>query len=152
MAKSIRIETAGHQYRRSMPFNRYSIEKTDGFVIMHFGLLAASGNLLDYYACAISQIELDNQKKPLMDYLGKTGALSDAPPNWQPPIGLKQIELCNHIALCGNAQIGEITLNNLVGRELAELKSNQTTIQADTVGLLRSPIELQKHWLKDLFK
>lgn len=151
-AKTIRVETLRHGYRRSMPFNRYFIEKIDGFVVMHFGLLAPSGNLLDCYSCAISLVELENQKKSLMDYLGKIGALGEAPAMWQPPAGLKHVDLCNHIGLCGNSAIGEITLNNMVGREISEMKPNQTTVQADTISLLRSSLEIQKHWLKDLFK
>lgn len=62
------------------------------------------------------------------------------------------MDLCNHIGLCGNPDIGEITLNNLIGRELAEMKPGATTIQAEPVALLRSNMELQKHWIKDLFK
>ncbi|MGO8669911.1 MAG: trigger factor family protein [Capsulimonadaceae bacterium] len=57
-----------------------------------------------------------------------------------------------HIGLCGNPEIAEITLNNMVGKELSELKSGQTTVRADTIALLRSSMELQKHWIKDLFK
>lgn len=135
-----------------MPFNRYSTERFDGFVVMHFGLLSPSGTLLDHYSCATTQLELENQKKSIMDYLGRTGSLGAAPAAWQPPMGLKQIDICNHIGLCGNPDIAEITLNNMVGKELSELKPGQTTVRADTIALLRSSMELQKHWIKDLFK
>jgi hypothetical protein len=151
MAKFIRVETTGSAYRKTMPFNRYSFEKIDGFLVMQFGFLAPAGTLLDFYACAISEFELENQKKSIMEYLGKAGALGDGPPAWQPPIG-KSMDLCNHIGLCGSPKIGEITLNNMAARELSEVKPSHAIVKADTIALLRSSMEIHKHWLKDLYK
>lgn len=152
MAKSIRVEMVTTGYRRLMPFNRYCIEKFDGLIIMHFGLLTPGANLLDYYSCGTTQVEMDNIKKSLMEYLGRAGTLGEAPPEWRPPLGTKPVDVCNHVSVCGNPQIAETTLNNIVGREFTELKPSQTSIRADTIALLRSPMELQKHWIKDLFK
>jgi hypothetical protein len=152
MAKSIRVEPASSIYRRLMPFNRYSFERFDGFVVMHFGLVSPAGSLLDHYSCGSTQVELENLKKSLMEYLGKAGSLGEAPPEWHPPMGLKQVDVCNFIGVCGSPQIAETTLNNMVGKELADMKPSQNVLKADTIALLRSPLEVQKHWIKDLFK
>jgi hypothetical protein len=150
--RQYRVEISKNGYLRRMPFNRYSIERIDGMVIMHFGFMTPSGALLDNFICAITQVELENQKKSLMDYLGKTGALDDPPPAWQPPPGIHPIDLCNHIGLCGNPDIGEITLNNIVGRDLVEMKPQQITVVAEAIAILRSQMNIQKHWIKDIFK
>jgi len=152
MSKQLRVEVAKVPYRRLMPFNRYYIEKFDGLVLLHFGLLTPAGQLMDHYSCGCTQVELDNLKKSLMDYLGRTGSLGDAPPEWRPPIGMKPVDLCNYIGVCGNQYIAETTLNNMVAKELADLKPSQNTAIADTIVLLRSTLELQKHWIKDLYK
>jgi hypothetical protein len=133
-----------------MPFNRHFVERVDEFLVMHFGLIGSSGVLLDRYACAILKIELDVQRKSILDYLGQTGSLGDPPPTWQPPQGTFQIELCNQVGLCGNPEFGEITLNNIVGKALSEMQQSSGRLEPDAVALLRSSMERHKHWIKDL--
>lgn len=148
--KSLRVETPPGGYRRLMTFNRYFVERIDCFVLMHFALVSPSGSLLDAYSCSISKMELESQKKSLMAYLGQAGALSDPPPQWQPPVSTRAIDVINHIGLCGNSEIGEITLNNIVGRVLAEAKASQV-IKVDPIALLRSSMSVHKHWIKDIY-
>jgi hypothetical protein len=152
MAKTLEIQPPLVGYPRFVAFNRISIERVDIFVLMHFGLLGTSGGLLDSYSCAIPSLELELQRKSLMDYLGRSSSLGDPPPDWQAPATGRPIDLCNHIGLCGNPALGEITLNNFVGRAAAEIQGNRKTIAAQPVALLKSTMELQKHWINALFK
>lgn len=151
MAKNIEIQIPQGGYRRLMIFNRIYVERVESFVLMHFGFIGKSGALLDSYCCGISILELEAQKKSLMDYLGQAGSLGDPPPEWQPTASETQIDVCNHVGLCGNPDLAEITLNNFVGRAVAELPSSRK-ITPDPVALLRSTLNLQKHWIKALYQ
>src|SRR5258708_3057537 len=92
----ITLPTAG--FRRSMFFNRFAVERKDGFVLIHFGLVNNANVTVDSYSTVISELELSNQKKTTMDYLGRQGSLGEEPPAWQPPSG-KTTELASHLAL-----------------------------------------------------
>jgi hypothetical protein len=128
------------------------MEPFDAFLLMHFGFIGASG-LIDHYTCAISLLELEVQKESLMEYLGKTGSLGDAPPPWQPPSRIQAIDLCNFIGVCGSPEIAEITLNNFVHRIATEAASagSRRAIPVQPVALLRSSMTIHKHWIKMLY-
>jgi hypothetical protein len=150
--KNVRFDFPRSGYKRLMPFNRFAVERIDSLVIIHFGLVNNSGLLLDRYSIGIFQVELDALKENLMDYLGKTGSLAEPPPTWQPPSGINQVEVFNHVGVTSNPDVAETSLNNLVVRGLHEAR--QTTggaVPIDPVVLLRSTLEVQKHLIRELY-
>jgi hypothetical protein len=153
MAKGLQITTATTGYERLMPFNRVAVERFDGLVLMHFGLVCPAGTLRDHYACGILELELQAQKDSLMEYLGRTGALDEAPEVWQSPKERTGIGVCNFIGVCGNKEVGEITLNNFVARATSEALTlpKDRTVMAQPVALLRSGMGIHKHWIRMLF-
>jgi hypothetical protein len=152
MAKGLQLGAPSGGYPRLMAFNRSAIERLDDIILMHFGLVNKSGMLLDRYSCAITVFELDAQKESLMEYLGRTGALGEAPQTWQPPNEAKQTDFCNFIGVASSPAIGEITLNNFVGRAAAEMASQQKVLVAQPVALLKSGLDLHRHWIRMLFQ
>jgi len=78
--KNVQLEYPRNGYRRLMPFNRFYVEQVDSIIIIHFGLLSASGLLLDRYSAGITQLELNGQKASLLEYLGRLGSIGEAPP------------------------------------------------------------------------
>ena len=150
--KNVQFEFPRHGYRRLMPFNRLFVERIDSLVVLHFGLLNNSGQLLDRYSTGIYQLELDGQKESLMDYLGKVGSLGDPPPVWQPPPSQSPVEVFNHIGVTSNLHVAETSLNNVAVRVVNELRrTTGGTIPIDPIALLRSTQEIQKHLIKELF-
>lgn len=147
--KSLKLEFPKSGYRRSMPFNRFQIERVDNLIISHFGLVSNSGLLLDRYSCAIFALELEYNKDSLMDYLGKVGTLADPPPVWQAHSVQLPVELFNQINVTSNPQLAETTLHNVTARAIAE--STGSSIQFEGVALLRSGLSLQAHWIRALY-
>ncbi len=151
MAKGLHIETPNEGYTRFVPFNRFAVERIDVFAVMHFGFLKDSA-LLDHYSCAITAAELEVLKESLMDYLGRTGPLGDAPPHWPGPGALtKHFGLCNFIGVCGGGEIAEITLNNFVSRAASTMATSGKTLRAQPIALLKSSIGVHKHWIRALY-
>ena len=151
-AKNVNFELPRSNYRRLMPFNRFFVEHIDSLVVVHFGLLSGSGVLLDRYSAAIFQHDLDGQKESLMDYLGKIGAIGDAPPQWQPPASQSPVELFNHLAVTSNPRVAETNLNNVVVYAANNLRNTTGgTMPMDPVVMLRSSREAQQHLIKELY-
>src|ERR1041385_7725752 len=136
--KSLRFDFPKDSYRRLMPFNRFSVERVDPLVIIHFGLINNSGVLLDRYSTCIFKMELEALKENLMEYLGKLGSLGEPPPAWQPASGLGPIEVFNHVGVTSNVSVAETTLNNIVVRGLYETRQTGGIYPVDAVALLRS--------------
>src|SRR6267142_3301298 len=91
----IALPTAG--FRRFMFFNRFAVEREEGFVHVHFGLITKASSLADAYSTAISELELSMMRPEMMSFLGSSGPLLEAPPPWQPPaIGT---EVANHMVM-----------------------------------------------------
>lgn len=135
-----------------MPFNRFSVERVESLVIIHFGLLNVGNILLDRFSASIFQKELDALKENLMEYLGKVGSLGDAPAQWQAPPVLTPVALFNHVGVTSNPSVAELCLNNIVVRGIHELRQTTGgTMQVDPIILLRSTQDLQKHLLRELY-
>ena len=161
--KLVGIILPGTGFRRYMPFNRFSIEKADGFVQIHLGLVNKASALVDSFSAAISELELFLLRKSTMDYLGRQGNLMDEPPAWQPPAGGK-MELVNHIQMAHHGQMAETSFYVYSywsalqeGRRLAAMKegkegAEQSGVIAEGLALLRSPLGVQQHLIRLLFK
>jgi hypothetical protein len=150
--KQVQIETPRGGYRRSMPFNRFYVERVDTFVIIHFGLVSHSGLVIDRYSACVCQLELNGQKESLMEYLGKLGSLGDAPPPWQPPATPATVELFNHALITSNPEVAELGLTNILVRAVNDLRqSTGGKVPAEPVALLRSTQETVKHLIRALY-
>ena len=164
--KLVGIILPGTGFRRYMPFNRFSIEKADGFVQIHLGLVNKASTLVDSYSAAISELELFLLRKSTMDYLGRQGNLLEEPPTWQPPAGGK-MELVNHIQMAHHGPMAETSFYVYSywsalqeGRRLAAMKegkegkerAEQSGVIAEGLALLRSPLGVQQHLIRLLFK
>ena len=148
--QSVQIHLPTTAFRRPMFFNRVAVERKDGFVFIHFGFVNGANVTTDSYSTAISELELSNQKKTTMDYLGKQGALGEEPPAWQ-PMG-KTIELCSHVGLAHHGPIAETALFLFsLWSTMAESRKPSPNLNADAIALLRSSLATQQHLIRLLF-
>ncbi len=151
-----------------MYFNRFAVEREDGFVRIQFACLNQANVLLDSYGTAISEMELNSMKKATMDYLGGQGTLLDAPPKWQ-PVGAMATEVSNHIIMAHHGPIAETILYSFSfwaaleesKRAREPMKSKEPNsqelakelgIMAEPIAMLRSPLNVQQHLIRLLFQ
>jgi hypothetical protein len=155
----IAVPTTG--FRRFMFFNRFAVEREDGFVRILFGNVNKANMLLDSYATVISEIELEPLRQSTMNYLGGQGALLEAPPAWQPPAPMVT-ELANHFVMARHGPIAETSFYSFsfwsalqAARQMparGRLKATgQADLLAEPMALLRSPLSAQQHLIRLLF-
>jgi len=150
-------------FKRFMFFNRFTIEREDAFVLIHFGFVNKAGTLGNAYSTAISELELLSLKKSTMDYLGKQGTLLDPPPSWQAPASTP-VDLANHIVMAHFGKIAETVLYSFSNWSALEETRKQAAAQqakknpemqlgivAEGMALLRSPLGVQQHLIRLLF-
>ncbi len=155
----IAVPTTG--FRRFMFFNRFAVEREDGFVRILFGNVNKASMLQDSYATAISEEELESLRASTMAYLGSQGTLLEAPPPWQPtaPIGT---ELANHLVMARHGSIAEtsfycfsfwsaLTASQGAAALEARKPSGVPDLFAEAMALLRSPLAAQQHLIRLLF-
>ncbi len=157
---SVVVPTTG--YRRFLFFNRFSVEREDGFVHMQFGFVNKLNLLVDSYATVISEPELAVLRKSTIDYLGSHGTLLEAPPTWQPTAPMLT-EVANHIVMSRHGGVAEIIFYSFsfwsavdAARRAALLKEAKqapetANVIAEPMALLRSPLRAQQHLIRLLF-
>lgn len=141
-------------FRRFMFFNRFAVEREEGFVQIHLGMVNKAGTLADSYSAVMAEAELGRLRKSTMEYLGRQGALLEAPPPWQAPAATK-VELANHFVM---AQYGQVTetifyaFSHWSALNAAKQDSTPPTgVIAEGMALLRSPLRVQQHLIRLLF-
>lgn len=155
----IAVPTTG--FRRFMYFNRFAVDREEGFVRISFGNVNKANALLDSYATVISALELESLRQSTMNYLGGHGTLLDAPPIWQPPAPMPA-EVANHIIMARHGPIAETIFYSfsfwsaLQATQRAASKDPKKPAEpdllAEPMALLRSPLPAQQHLIRLLFK
>jgi hypothetical protein len=153
-------------FKRYMLFNRFAVERADGFVQIHLGLVNKGNALVDSYSTAISEFELFAMRKNWMDYLGRQGTLLEEPPAWQPPAGGK-MDVANHVMMAHHGRMAETSFYAFSywsaleeAKRVAGLKKGPKEateaggmgVMAEGMALLRSPLGAQQHLIRLLFK
>lgn len=155
----IAVPTTG--FRRFMFFNRFAVERQEGFVRILFGNVNNASALQDSYGTVISETELETLRASTMAYLGGQGTLLEAPPLWQPtaPIGT---ELANHMVMARHGPVAEtifysfsfwsaLEASQRAAVREAKKPSGLPDLLAEPMALLRSPLAAQQHLIRLLF-
>jgi hypothetical protein len=161
-ALGIAMPTTG--FRRFMFFNRFTVEREQGFVRIAFGNVDKANVLFDSYATVISETELASLKPTTMAYLGAQGTLLDEPPLWQ-PTAPTATEVANHFVMARHGSVAETgfycfsfwsavqATQRAVARDPKSPKNSQSDLDliAEPMALLRSPLAAQQHLIRLLF-
>jgi hypothetical protein len=154
-ARNVKISIPSTGYRHIMVFNRFRVETIENNIVLsHFGLVSDAGLLVDQCTCSSLKADLEGQKQINLDYLGSLGSLGDAPPHWLPTPPTQAAGYFNIISLTTSIQdIAEIALCCISGRAIFDArKPGGSALALEPIALLRSTVELHKHWLKDICK
>jgi hypothetical protein len=155
----IAVPTTG--FRRFMFFNRFAVEREEGFVRILFGNMNKANVLLDSYSTVISELELEPLKPSTMAYLGAQGMLLDAPALWQPTSPMTT-EVANHLVMARHGPIAETIFYSfsfwsaLQATQRAAARDpkkpgSELDLLAEPMALLRSPLAAQQHLIRLLF-
>lgn len=156
LALSFTVPLAG--YRRSMYFNRFSVEAVDAQLLLDFALLDASGFLRDGYSCSISRADLDRTRENNLKYLEGVGIADPGKlSSWRPPTERRQVDavLVFHFSRINDS--AEIAISTFATRPLIERsnkssESQQDPIAGDHLMLLMCDLHVQLHLIGCLYE
>jgi hypothetical protein len=141
-------------FRKYMFFNRFHIEREQGFVFVQFGLASSSG-LLDSYSCVLSDETLLQNRDRLTAYLGRIGQPSeDRPLPWKGAPVDREVDVIDSISMACADKTAESCLHSLsliAASKTRREKPGGAALQAQPMALLRSSAELQKQLIISLY-
>jgi hypothetical protein len=139
-------------FRRSMFFNRFRVERDEGFTILSFGLISKSGVLVDSYCCTFTDEALENNKKSLLEYYGR-GTEPRAPlVPWQGAPSPTKSDVADIVTMASHTNHAETAL--VLFSQVAATRNvhDGKPVPGQAVVLLRSSTDVQKHLIKALYE
>jgi len=149
----IRLPSRG--YAKTMFFNRLRVEHDEGFCVISFGLVSRVGLLLDSYSCVLPRFTLDQNQKPLLDYLEQIGFPKEPPaPGWQgtPPQQVLPVVDVINMAIRGEMAETCFWVFSFHGASRHRRTSSEDVLEAQPLALLRSQVETQKQLIRALYE
>lgn len=140
-------------------FNRFGIERGDGYFLVHFGFVTKSGDVLGSYSTVMTDSLIEGNRQNWLDYLGKIGEPPERPIDltWRPPISHRRlIEVTNVLRLARNGPNAEsrsycLSMGAAIDRSRSSADSAKP-LQTQPLALLQSSLEQQQLLLLALLK
>jgi hypothetical protein len=140
-------------------FNRFGIETGDTHVLVHFGYVSRSGDVLGAYTTAFPKTFLNVNKDDWLEYLGKVGEPPERPidASWRPPVGqARRVEFSNAMRLGRLGADAELrcyatSIISIIDKGRVAT-GNGKPLQPQPLALLQSSLEQQQLLLLALIK
>lgn len=130
------------------------MEKEDSFSIISFGLVSSSGILVDTYCCVLTNEALENNKKALLEYYGRTGEPKTSAVPWQGAPSPKKSDVVDVVSMAfqGNhAETGLVLFSHVAATRIVNDGTGKS-VPGQAVVLLRSSTDVQKQLIKALYE
>jgi hypothetical protein len=155
--KEIKLEIGLPQvgFPKSMYFNRFRVEREDGFCLVQFGLFTSSG-LADSYSCIFSKDVLQQNQKTLLDYLNRIGRPGRGESAiWKAPINQGRTDVVDIVTMAFRGDMAEICLYMFsfsAATRLGRAGSASEPIPSQPLVLLRCAADIQKQLIVALYE
>lgn len=130
-------------------FSHFAVERESGCAIVTFGCLVKGRFLDELFSCAITAESIEFTRQSALDCLGRIGEI--LPMEIVPLPPAKQVFNANMISMSHRADVAGTPLHNFAF-SLTLLDQKESTIAADPVALLRSPLNVQRNLIVALYK
>jgi hypothetical protein len=141
-------------FPRTMFFNRFRVEKEEGFSILSFGLVSNAGILVDSYCCVLTDEALENNKRSLLEYYGRTGEPKTQAVPWQgapPPKKTDVVDVVSMTIQGKHAETGLVLFSHVAAFKVVNAGAGKT-VPGQAVVLLRSSTDVQMQLIKALYE
>lgn len=150
--QSVEVRLRFVNFPRCLYANRFSLEKEDRFCIIHFGLLASSGLLVDHYCCVVTNSAIKHNQDSLVSFLQRIGFPKNKPEKWQPSAHKGTADVADIISMSHRDEVSEIVFAAFSQIEATRVKSaGDNTIDSQPLIMVRCEAELQKQLLVALY-
>lgn len=154
--KEIRLEIRLPQsgYAKTMLFNRFRVEREEGFCVVHFGLVSKGGLLLDYYSCVLPRRTLEENHGRLLDYLERIGPAKEKLTAWQGAVAGQTPHVADTVSMAFTGDTAETCFGvfSLVAAFVPRGVASDGLHEAQGLALLRSSLEMQKQLIRALYE
>jgi len=147
-------------YHYSCMANRFAIQREDGFLLAHFGLVSKKDVLLDRLTCLFPESTLSSLKENLVAYSEGIGLPKSKIPAWPAPTWIesnfKILPVVDFVHLCNwNDAFAEICFWNYsqaFAADTAKMGEKKGDIHPWGIALLRCDLDLQRAFLEELYE
>lgn len=147
--RTFTVETPLKAFPVNFCFNQFSVEKDGGWSVLSVGYFLKGRLLDDVLSYAVSQEAIESSRESTLDYLGRIGEILPMEHFIVPPA--PKVVPANLIVMAYRLNIAEVVLANFTFRRIV-LDSKESTFEADAVALLRSPLNVQRHLIRELYE
>lgn len=138
-------------------FNRFGVERGDGYRLVHFGFLTKSGDVLGSYSTIMANTFIEANQENWFEYLGRIGEAPAQPIDltWRPPISHRRaVDFTNAMRLARSGAEAEcrcycISMGAAIDRGRSDLSK---PLQSQPLALLQSSLEQHQLLLLALLK
>ena len=142
-------------FPKTLYYNRFRVDRDNGFSLAQFGLFVAS-DLVDHYSCVFCGDTLKQNQQTLIEYLNRLGRPAETKPvSWKGITVSRQTDVADVITMAYRGDVAETAL--YVFSLSAATRSRkgaaaETSLAAQPLVLLRSSAELQKQFIVSLYE
>jgi len=142
-----------NEYPRVVFFNRLKVESEHGFRLVHFGLILKSGVMASYFPCVIDDQAVEENEARLVSYLERIGHPKSKLEVWHPAAPSVDAGFTDSIGMASRGEVAEISLCIYSVSAALHKRSGdgKVSLKAQPVALLRSNLELHRHFIKALY-
>ena len=158
-AERLAVDLADTGFPIILFFNRFGIERGDGYSLVHFGFINRGGDVLASYTTIIADSFVQMNRDDWLQYLGKIGE----PPeraidlSWRPPVThSRAVEVTNALRLARSGPDAEIrcycvSMVAVIDRSHGKLDAAKP-LESQPLALLQTSLEQQQLLLLALLK
>jgi hypothetical protein len=157
--RSLAVDFAETGFATVLFFNRFGIERGDGYFLIHFGFVTKGGDVLASYSTIMTDSFIERNRENWLKYLGSIGEPPERPIDlaWRPPTSPRRlIEVTNASRLARNGPDAEIRcycISTGAAIDRSQSSADATKpLQSQPLALLQSPLEQHQLLLLALLK
>lgn len=140
-------------FPKTLFFNRFRIDRDEGFRLVQFGLVVAS-DLIDSYSCILSDLTLEQNKAAALGYVNKLSSTGEDVMPWKGVTSGRNADLVDILAMSFRGDVSETALYMFSMCSVSRISPGETssvTVPSQPMALLRSSTTLQKQFIEGLY-
>lgn len=151
---TLNVDLPQRGFRKTLYFNRFRVDRDDGFCLLQVGLVVAS-DLVDSYSCVLSDETLKQNQKSLLEYSTKLGPLEAATTTWKGVTSSRETNVVDIVTMSRKGNISETAFyvfSMCAANRAASEGMTNALLPSEPLVLLRSTTDLQKGIITALYE
>jgi hypothetical protein len=132
------------------------IDRSQDFIVVHFGLISDSSALLDSYCAVITPRAMTVSQQSLLEFVSRMPPRSNAgmQPSWKPSTLNERHDVVDYIHASHQDRQAEICFGNVAqGPTIDAMRRKEITdvLSVSPLIMIRVPLDLQREFIEQLY-